>query len=328
MALIAYPADLPCPRVAPIQRYERRQLSALPGPRQSRVLQRDKYSTQTLEFICRTPTQMQAWLDWYRAILGDGAHWFAAEWPQPEGGTGVRRFVGAPVYAEVFRPRGGWRIQIECRVRGRGELPKTPSGIVNWNPATSDTSYGDQTGWVIDGPHATILGFFNIPAQTRMTLFAERFVSSGKVYFEIEVDDTSSSDADHIIGKLGVCTVNYADHWHDPINGVGGGAEELADGDRTPLANAYRPTWSSHCIIQVALDLDAGVIWFGKNNVWHDDQDNDPVAGIKPCFAGIVGPVTPFVRYFAVIMNSDLNLRTTTPQFTYAPPAGFLPYGD
>lgn len=129
---IAYPAGLPCPMSAPLQRAERRGLSSIAGPRQSRVEWTDRLSTQSLDFIFKTGTQLQTWLDWYHLTLHDGAGWFAASWPQPEGGVGVRRFVGAPSYPEYLSEKLGWRVSAQVQIRGRGVLP-TDDGDEFWS---------------------------------------------------------------------------------------------------------------------------------------------------------------------------------------------------
>ena len=124
---IEYPAAyLPSPASAPLQWAERRGLSTTPGPRQSRILYTDQHGTQSLEFILRSAAQVQRWVDWVRDDLVDGAAWFAASWAQPQGGVGVRRFIGTPSFPEYLPVINAWRVSAVCEVRGRGDLPMTP----------------------------------------------------------------------------------------------------------------------------------------------------------------------------------------------------------
>lgn len=118
---IAYPASLPSPRSAPFRPAERRALSTLPGPRNSRALSRDRLGEQPVEFIF-THDQVAIWTAWLEDTLVDAGAWFAASWPLPVGGVGVRKFVGAPSYPEYFH-NVGWRVVANTEVRGRGELP-------------------------------------------------------------------------------------------------------------------------------------------------------------------------------------------------------------
>lgn len=123
---LVYPSTLPCPTATSVQRLERRALSSndLRGPRESRAISVDKVSAQPLEFLFRSQAQLQAWVDWYVTTLHNGSAWFAASWPQPEGGVGVRRFLGAPSYPEYIPPKKMWRVVITCQIRGRGMLPQ------------------------------------------------------------------------------------------------------------------------------------------------------------------------------------------------------------
>lgn len=126
---LVYPSTLPCPTATSVQRLERRALSSndLRGPRESRAISVDKVSAQPLEFLFRSQAQLQAWVDWYVTTLHNGSAWFAASWPQPEGGVGVRRFLGAPSYPEYIPPKKMWRVVITCQIRGRGMLPTDDS---------------------------------------------------------------------------------------------------------------------------------------------------------------------------------------------------------
>lgn len=128
MAAIVYPATLPCPQTASLQRPERRALPSLPGLLNSRPLWRDKAgTTQPVTFVLITAAMVQEWLNWGNVSLYEWAAWFAADWPQPEGGVGVRRFVGVPSYPEWLPSIQGWRVQAMVELRGRTEMPADPA---------------------------------------------------------------------------------------------------------------------------------------------------------------------------------------------------------
>lgn len=116
-----YPDALPGPISAPIQSAERRMLSSLPGARQSRALSRDRLAGQELQFWF-SHEQCAVFTDWLENTLVDAGAWFAASWPIPQGGVGVRKFIGAPSYPR-FYPGFGWLVSAVCEVRGRGDLP-------------------------------------------------------------------------------------------------------------------------------------------------------------------------------------------------------------
>lgn len=118
MTAIAYPPALPGPISAPLQSVERRLLSSLPGPRQSRALQRDRLAGQQVDFIF-TNAQAAIFAAWVKNDLYEGGAWFSANWQQPQGGPGARRFIGAPSYPQ-YLPAFGWHVSAVCEVRGQG----------------------------------------------------------------------------------------------------------------------------------------------------------------------------------------------------------------
>lgn len=128
MALIEYPSTLPGPVSAPIQSAERRLLSQLPGPRNSRPGQRDRIETQQLSFVF-TFDETAIFDAWFKDDLSDGGAWFAASWPLPRGGIGVRKFIGALEWSEYFT-NVGWRLNATCEVRGLGILPTAHTASV------------------------------------------------------------------------------------------------------------------------------------------------------------------------------------------------------
>lgn len=122
MAVIRYPDNLPAPWVATIKSNERRALDDLPGLRQTRYLQRDRLATQQMQFVFYKLDDVQTFYAWVRDTLFEGGAWFAADWPLPQGGTGVRKFIQKPAYP-TLQGVGVWTVTATCEVRGRGVLP-------------------------------------------------------------------------------------------------------------------------------------------------------------------------------------------------------------
>jgi hypothetical protein len=121
MVPIVYPAGLPCPAMASMQAAERRLLSSLAGARQSRSFSRDRLARQQVEFTF-THEALAVFVDWVKDDLSNAAAWFSADWPMPQGGTGVFRFIGTPSFP-VYLHGVGWKVSAVCQVRGRGESP-------------------------------------------------------------------------------------------------------------------------------------------------------------------------------------------------------------
>ena len=83
---------------------------------------------------------------------------------------------------------------------------------------------------------------------------------------------------------------------------------------------AYGDTFTNGDTIGVALDMDAGKIWFSKNGVWQ--ASGDPVAGTNDAYSGIDLAYT-YVPACGLYDSGDkitVNFTSTT----YTPPEGFL----
>lgn len=193
MTAIAYPVTLPGPISAPLQSVERRLLSSLPGPRQSRALQRDRLAGQQVDFIF-TNAQAAIFAAWVKNDLLAGGAWFSANWPQPQGGTGVRRFVGAPSYPQ-YMPTFGWRVSAVCEVRGKGRLPTDcinemfSGGLSGYKPITGDAALFT----IVGGPYGSALNVSSqssgVEARIRRSFFSKAMTSLS-VKFKITAINT------------------------------------------------------------------------------------------------------------------------------------------
>ena len=338
---LAYPSSLPTPSVATTVADERRLLSPSAGFFEARAVERDRRVTQTLTFPPFTAAEAATFWAWWRDTLYYGGAWWVCAWPLPSGAAnGVRQFRGVP---QSQRNNSMEQITAVCVVRGRGVEPPEDHGIaLNWDKASSDIGSPSDSiwvrKWIIAGESATLGAppfsyFYNFTPYTsaggiHLMLYGDKFKSSGKRYFEITVADASGSDADHALWKAGVTQASFAAYW--PYLGPGRGADGVDDPLPTPNLLAFMPTDTSPMTLCVAVDLDAGNIWFGSSGVYNSigDPTPDPATGVQPAFSSIVGPVTPFVRYFAVSMQATVTLATVDADFSFAPPAGFSAFGD
>jgi hypothetical protein len=83
----------------------------------------------------------------------------------------------------------------------------------------------------------------------------------------------------------------------------------------------YGSTYGTNDIIGIALDLDAGKIWWAKNNVWQ--ASGNPVAGTNPAFSSISGDFFPIV-FMHGLQESSIRAHFNTVSFSFAPPGGFV----
>jgi hypothetical protein len=85
-------------------------------------------------------------------------------------------------------------------------------------------------------------------------------------------------------------------------------------------SSAYGTAWNTNGrVIGVALDLDAGKIWWSRDGVWQ--ASGDPAAGTNEAFSGITGTWHPYVVFNDTSPNLLFNFGQTA--FTYTPPTGF-----
>ncbi len=85
--------------------------------------------------------------------------------------------------------------------------------------------------------------------------------------------------------------------------------------------DSYGSSWTNGDVIMVAVDLDNGRIWWGRNNTWFDS--GDPAAGTGAAYTNLI--TTPYKMRPGVTLgaNSDCTFRLTSASFSYSPPSGF-----
>lgn len=85
------------------------------------------------------------------------------------------------------------------------------------------------------------------------------------------------------------------------------------------VATAYGALWTTADKIMVALDMDNGKVFFGKNGVWQ--ASGNPATGANPAFSGLTGTIFPANGYNVTPGAGTTNFGATA--FTYVVPAGF-----
>jgi len=136
--------------------------------------------------------------------------------------------------------------------------------------------------------------------------------SSGKWYFEV-VYVTSGN-----YGLVGVAaaSVNLADRIG--VSAVGWGNQN----NGFFMNNNATKTGVTHAstnVVQVAVDLDNGNIWWGLNGTWYDG--GNPATGANPHYDNLSGTVFPAVNCYGVGTSYFANFGASA--FAYTPPSGF-----
>ena len=103
----------------------------------------------------------------------------------------------------------------------------------------------------------------------------------------------------------------------------------LYHGNSTGNLLDYLPDASVNDIFMMAFDLDAGKIWFGRNNTWGNNGSGtgDPAAGTYPAYANINSATGQAGETWCVggmdFGNGNYAFNFGQQGFTYTPPSGF-----
>lgn len=153
--------------------------------------------------------------------------------------------------------------------------------------------------------------------------------SSGKRYFEVlVVNDSGSIFAQDIrVGIAKASALQYYPLGDEPTAGVAYAYRQVGGGGNglyaTNGATSGTPSnFGGNAVIGVALDLDAGKIWFAKDNTWQ--SAGDPAAGTGAIFSSISGTFLPAVNMLDT--RQILTGRFRSADLTYSPPVGFSPW--
>jgi hypothetical protein len=149
------------------------------------------------------------------------------------------------------------------------------------------------------------------------------FVNSGKYYFEGTLT-TFSGGSQSVM--LGVCNTSFTAFG----SYIGESANAWAVQASTTNTNKWNNNTSTTIsagqsssagdVFMVAVDEDAGKIWFGRNGTWY--SSGDPAAGTNEAYSNLTGQVTPAVS--SVDTTSAIALNCGQRPFAYTPPTGFV----
>ncbi|MCA9471203.1 MAG: hypothetical protein MRJ96_11725 [Nitrospirales bacterium] len=82
------------------------------------------------------------------------------------------------------------------------------------------------------------------------------------------------------------------------------------------------PVHAEDELIMIAVDLDSGALWFGRNGDWF--ESSDPMHGKDPAFKGLPSSLYPAVSSkHGGQGTANLHIRVTSDSWTYKPPHGF-----
>ncbi len=143
-------------------------------------------------------------------------------------------------------------------------------------------------------------------------------VSSGKYYWEVTVllragtglavGVSADDNATTIAGFLG----STANAW--AMHGFNG------DALNNSVASSYGTSFTTGDVISIALDMDDGKVWFGKNGTW---PTTDPTTGTGFAYDTLTGTVHPAIS--SEQSGTAFSSNHGQGSFSYPVPTGFLP---
>jgi hypothetical protein len=157
----------------------------------------------------------------------------------------------------------------------------------------------------------------NSDASTNHSVRAIRGKSTGKWYWEITVNFATANNGSEIgagsssVGLDGLMR-NSATGWTFQENGY--------YGNNFTYFNAGL-VWATGDIISVAIDMDAGKIWWRKNGTW---TSGNPADGSSPKFSNLSGTVYPMCSAKG---TTQYTANFGDSAFTYSVPSGFAGIG-
>ena len=180
-------------------------------------------------------------------------------------------------------------------------------GYTTWNPADKSASIILSNG-NLTAEKANVAGTHAVRSITG--------VSSGKWYWEVTIDVDTGSER---YNGIGIGTSDAAlnlDPGHD-ANGYGYWGR---DGKKyyNAVGTAFGSIYST-AVIGIALDMDAGKIWWSLNGVWQ--ASGNPGAGTNEAYSGIVG--TFYAMYSAYGRGNQATANFGASAFAYTVPSGF-----
>jgi hypothetical protein len=152
-------------------------------------------------------------------------------------------------------------------------------------------------------------------------------VSSGKWYWELVFGNPTTGNPLAGVGDMTVATSTWnadtstnANFWYvdasngNKINGTGG------------PGSSYGSSFSTTDICMVALDMDNGKIWWGKNGTWF--ASGDPAAGTNAAYTNLANKLLTIALMGGCgscgFSGNLYQLNFGQRPFTYTPPTGFV----
>ena len=177
---------------------------------------------------------------------------------------------------------------------------------VTWNPSDKDAGITLSNGNL----SATAASWVGVRCNTSK--------SSGKWYYELTV----SAGATGAICYVGWGTASAALNNVVGIDVYGWGWGNSTGPYKIHNASStgYGTAPAATNIIQVAIDIGAGKLWFGMNGTWFGSPAGNPGAGTNESYSSVTGTLFPMVSPY---LTGTVTANFGASAFAYSVPSGF-----
>lgn len=151
----------------------------------------------------------------------------------------------------------------------------------------------------------------------------DQYHASGKLYIEIQVGTidfinyTEYGIGTQDVSRNGAISQGGTGNYWCITNAVSG-QWNAYDGVSNHAISGWTTNLTAWDVIRIAVDIDAGKVWFGLN--W--DWDGDPAAGTSPTFSSVSGAVALMFASYGI--GTQIQMRADA--FIYGAPTGFKPF--
>jgi hypothetical protein len=209
-------------------------------------------------------------------------------------------------------------------------------GAGNDSLVDSPTPYGTDTGvgGEVRGNYCTLNplklngtlangsldGSFAASSTATQQVTSTIHVSSGKWYFEVLIGTVGGP----AIGRpiLGVAKDTASVSVNNTTSGQAWSYYGYSGQKYHTSSAAFGATFTTGDVIGVAVDMDAGNIWFSKNGTWQ--ASGNPSTGANPAFNNLAGSnVSPWVGDDQSVETKSFTLNFGQRPFAYTAPSGF-----
>lgn len=197
-----------------------------------------------------------------------------------------------------------------------------PGNYCTWNPIERPDTSGNAYAISLSNGNLTTTTTGSEGFSNNTTLGTFQIPTTGKWYWEILITNVATAAASRSHVGIMNQTAKNADGADFGYASAAGAYSYAADGQKsaspTHSLTSYGTSYTNGNTIGVAVDSDAGKIWFAKNNTWQ--ASGDPVAGTNAAFTGLnmTGGFQPASGYH---LGCTANFGQRP--FTYTPPVGY-----